>query len=116
MSYNVDLVDENDKIVEVVPHSEGGVYVLGGSLYATLNITYNYSQFFHDVLDEKEGLQWLNGKLAKDTMIRLEYAIQKLDGNRSDNYWESTSGNAKHALKILLAWAKQHPYATFKVC
>jgi hypothetical protein len=114
MSYDVDLVDNEGNIVEVVPHQEGGIVCLGGSDKAALSVTYNYTKFYYENLDEKDGLRWLDGKLAKDTLVRLEQTIEKLVGDKSD-YYEATAGNAKHALKILLAWAKQYPYAKFKV-
>lgn len=120
MSYWVSL-EKDKKIIKVKPFEEGGTYVLGGSDEADLNITYNYGWFYWKCLDKKAGLKWLNGKLAKDCIGKLEKTIKELGTNRykRDNeypdYWAPTPGNAGYALNILLKWAKMNPEAKFKV-
>jgi hypothetical protein len=88
--------------------------VLGGTNRAELNVTYNYSPFYHEYLDKKEGLEFLDGKKAEECIPRLEKAVSILGVETdTDDYWKATKGNA--ALAILLSWAKQHPNAIFKV-
>jgi hypothetical protein len=101
--------------VDVERQSEGGTYVIGGSTDAELNITYNYSKHYYRTLDEKEGLDWLSEKFARDCVGRLEKAIKELGTERSTDYWSPTPGNAGYALSILLDWANQHPNAVFRV-
>jgi hypothetical protein len=61
------------------------------------------------------GIHWLNKKKASKTIERLEEAVKELGTEKSNNYWESTPGNAGYALSILLKWAKQYPDAIFEV-
>lgn len=113
MSYDVDLVDETGKIVEVKSHTEGGTYALGGSPDASLNITYNYAQVY-GLFDF--SIRNLNGIKAKDWIEKLEWLVEKLGIRQYEpDYWAPTPGNAGHALNILLGWAKLHPQATFEV-
>lgn len=113
MSYDLGLY-HNGKPVQVERHQEGGTYVLGGTTAAKLNITYNYSWFFYRFLDEEDGIRWLYGKQAKDTVERLESAIKELGAVKYSDYWAPTPGNAGYALSILLKWAKQHPDAVWE--
>ena len=113
MSYDISLV-KNHKSVKVALFEEGGTYVMGGSEIAELNITYNYSRFFYEQLDAKEGIRWLYGKKAKDCIKRLEKAVKELGTKQYTDYWAPTHGNAGYALAILLRWAKQHPDAVFE--
>lgn len=115
MSFDVCL-KKDDEIVSVANHEEGGTYAVGGSTDADLNITYNYSWFYYDCFDKNAGLRWLNGKVAKDTIGRLERTVQELGTKQYTDYWAATPGNAGYALNILLNWAKEHPEATFEVC
>ena len=114
MSWDVDLVDNEGKIVEVVPHQEGGIIAMGGEDQATMNVTYNYAKHFYDNLPDP-GFKWLNGKKAKDTIEILEKAVKELGTETSNDYWEATEGNAGRALSVLLSWAKQYPEAIFKI-
>ena len=116
MSWWVHLVNKKDKTEVKIPlHQEGGTYMLGGNTRAELNITYNYSPFYYQHLDEKEGLRWLNDKKAKDCLKKLEYAVQALGIERSNDYWKPTAGNAGYALSIIAAWAVENPNAIFTV-
>lgn len=116
MSWDVELVDKDGATVEVDRHTEGSVYVLGGTTEADLCITYNYSKFYYEALNEKEGLRWLHCKKAEDTIEALQMAISKLGTEQDENsYWNSTPGNAGYALNILLQWANEHPEATWTV-
>lgn len=115
MSFDVYLEDENGHPVSVDRHSEGGTYVVGGTYEATLNITYNYSWFYFNILDKEKGLRWLNEMVAKRTLRRLEAAVKILGTHKNENYWLDTPGNAGYALNILLGWAKQHPEGKWSV-
>ncbi|MBL7169522.1 MAG: hypothetical protein ISS48_00710 [Candidatus Aenigmarchaeota archaeon] len=115
MSFDVKLLDKKGKICQVEKHTEGGTYVLGGTIDASLNITYNYSKLYSKYLDEKQGLRFLDGKKAKDVIERLRETVFILGIVRDRDYWKPTPGNAGYALVILLKWAKQHPEAMFKV-
>lgn len=106
MSYWISLSDENG-ICEVENHTEGGTIVVGGTTDADLNVTYNYSRFF--------SFRDLHGKTAEETIPTLEKAVEELGTERDENYWASTPGNAGYTCSILLAWAKQHPTATWDV-
>ncbi|MEK7092133.1 MAG: hypothetical protein AAB907_00750 [Patescibacteria group bacterium] len=114
MSWDVYLT-KNGKPVEVNRHCEGGIYAVGGSTEADLNVTYNYNPFYYQFLDKEKGLRWLDQKITRDCTHRLYEAIKKLGTNRDKNYWASTPGNAGYALVILLDWAKEHPDAIFEV-
>lgn len=112
MSYDVSLAKDG-KPVEVASHEEGGTYCLGGRPEASLNITYNYSKHF-DALDSVDGLRWLYGKKASETLDRLAHAIATLGTERDSDYWKGTAGNSGYALSILYRWAKQHPDAIWE--
>ena len=114
MSYDIDLRNIDGEIVEVDNHEEGGTYAIGGVTQGSLNITYNYSKFFYDHLDKKEGIRWLYGKKARYTKERLRKAIDILGTKQYRDYWAPTPGNAGHALSVLLKWAEQHPIAVWE--
>ena len=113
MSYDLSLVQDG-RSVKVDKFEEGGTYIFGGSSYADLNITYNYGKFYYSNLDTVDGLRWLYGKKGKDTIHRLQSAVEALGVVEDDDYWEPTSGNAGYALNILLEWAKQYPNAIWE--
>ena len=110
MSYNISL---GEPPVRVSHFTEGGTYVIGGSDYATLNVTYNYSSHFRDYF--VEGIWGIDGIRASEVIPLLAKAVEALGTERDDDYWKSTEGNAGYALSILLLWAKQHPRAKFHV-
>lgn len=112
MSYDIRLMD-GDKPAKVDAHREGGTYALHGRAHAELNITYNYSYFFRHELDKENGIRWLYGKRAVETIPALERAVKTLGVHRHDDYWAPTPGNAGYALSILLAWAKKWPEAVW---
>jgi len=113
MSWWVSL-QRNEETVEVPEHREGGTYVMGGTKEASLNVTYNYGEHFRETLGGK-GLWDLNGVKGRDAVPFLETAVASLGTVRDDDYWASTSGNAGFALAMLLAWARLHPDAVFRV-
>ena len=114
MSYWVYLQDKKGEKLTVGFHdAEGGIYKLGGSVDAELNITYNYSPYYYQQIDKKNGLRWLDGKKAEDCAKRLERAVKALGTEQNDDYWKPTAGNAGYALSVLLAWAKECPDGIF---
>ena len=115
MSWWVSLLDEHGVLVYVPRFIEGGTYPVGGTEQAELNITYNYSKWYHQHFMPRSGLQWLHNKVAFDTIGQLERAVKELGTIQDTNYWASTPGNAGYALSLLLKWAKQHPKAIFVV-
>jgi hypothetical protein len=113
MSWNVSLEKEAGKPVEVQRHSEGGTYVVGGTIDAELSVTYNYSVHFREGLDG--GLPALHGRTGAETVDELRKAVAHIGTQRSTNYWDATPGNAGYALSILYEWARQHPDAVWCV-
>lgn len=113
MSYDIYLM-KGDEVAQIERHEEGGTYLIGGNTDAHLNVTYNYAGYYYEHLDADKGIRWLYGKQAKDTVERLEKAIETLGIKRIGDYWEPSSGNAGYALSILLKWAKLHPDAIFE--
>lgn len=113
MSYDIYLVDPITKsTVEFEsPHDiAGGTYQLGGTRDAWLNVTYNYSKHFYRVIGEK-GIRTIYGKTGLESISILEDAIEQLNTDTTDDYWEPTEGNARKALEGLLELAKAAPSA-----
>jgi len=111
MSYDIELYHPGTReTVEVKEKHQlkGGTYAVGGTNRLELNITYNYSSYFYDVMG-KEGIRTIYGMTAYDSIPVLENAIEQLDGDVSDDYWEPSEGNAKKALCDLLTMAKMAP-------
>lgn len=83
-----------------------------------MTLTFNYSWFYYQFIDEDDGLRWLDGKIAAQTRSRLEEAIEELgtdEWERGEGYWAPTPGNAGSALQTLLQWANRHPEATWEI-
>ena len=111
MSYNLGLHDPaTGEMLELdAPHHmKGGTYALGGSPYAELNVTYNYSRHYYRVFGEG-GLRSIYGKTGAESIPVLEAAIEQLGDDVDDDYWKGTEGNAKRALRQLLALAQMRP-------
>jgi len=102
MSWDL-YVRDDEGVVQVDKHEEGGTFVLGGSKDAELNITYNYSNIF--------AFRTLNGKTCEDCIEWLESLIKILGTDRDEDYWESTEGNVGYCLSVILSWCQQHPKA-----
>lgn len=113
MSHWVYLNDATGPVT-IERHEDGGTYVRGGTTEASINITYNYSEFMWSTLGEG-GLRSLHEKRAGDVIEILASAVETLGTDRSADYWTATAGNAGYALAILLTWARQHPEAVFEV-
>lgn len=115
MSWNVCLKDKDGNLVEVEKFEDGGTYLVGGSTEACLNITYNYSRFYYEYLDKKNGIRWLDDREAEKCIDKLLCAFKELGIERGSDYWAPTPGNAGYALSILLKWSQDNPDAVFEV-
>lgn len=142
MSYDISLKDPvtGDTVHFDVPHQmAGGTYIVGGTIEAWLNITYNYApwyykdgvfpdrgekgQEFHDGLT---GIRSIYGLSGAESIPVLEHAIKTLENMAEDlpeekikdykehgitGYWIPTRTNAIKPLYQLLAMAKMRPDA-----
>lgn len=118
MSYSVFLYT-NDRFEEHCVSTNkieyGGTYQLGGTTECDLNITYNYSPHYYKEFPNDEGIFWLNGQYAKNTIKELENVSMALGSRRNSDYWKSTKGNAGYSIKILLGWARENPEGIWMV-
>ena len=111
MSYDISIVDRSTEEQMYAPrkhHVTGGTYCVGGTDELWLNITYNYWDKFEKAFSShgSDGIHCIEGQLVRDTIPWIEEAISKLKRDRTDDYWESTEGNARAALENLLEIAK----------
>lgn len=113
MGYRIKLKDDDGNVVSAPRHTEGGSYAMGGASIAEVSITSNYSEYYHEHIDEDDGIRHLYGKTGREAEPILREAIEELGTEQSEDYWERTPGNAGHMLSVLLDWAQQHPEATF---
>jgi hypothetical protein len=111
VSYWVYLEEDNTP-VSVETFSEGGTLAIGGTVVAELNVTYNYAEVFGIF---KWSVRYLHEKKAADTLEILEYLASVLPNRPWQDYWAPTPGNAGAVVHRLLSWAKQNPYATWRV-
>lgn len=115
MSYDIELIDPiTKKCLELDEphHMRGGTYCVGGTKYAELNITWNYSKHFVRVFPERnseQGIRSLYGLTGAESIAVLKNAIAQLGDDVSDNYWDATEGNARRSLLQLLALAEMRP-------
>jgi len=142
MSYDIELKDPimGTTIVFEEPHQmHGGMYQIGGTAEAWLNITYNYSGYYYDATEsdsrffgkteddyeEEEprnlGIRGIYGKtgaesipMLRDMILRITEKYSKdgkwIDGEGpNDDYWESTAANAVRPLLQLVALARIRP-------
>lgn len=112
MSYDIQLVDPVTKLVIELdePHQlKGGTYALGGTCLAHLNVTYNYGEFYYKHIDSEKGIRVIYGMTGKESIPVLQKGIDALKDDVTDNYWDSTEGNARKALLDLIELAKMCP-------
>lgn len=110
MSYDIELTDPTTghRIVLDQPHQmRGGTYAIGGDSVAHLNVTYNYARHFGSV--GEKGIRSIYGKTGAESIPMLQAGISALGDDVSEDYWEPTEGNAKAALRQLLALAQMRP-------
>jgi len=121
MSYDINLLDPiTKKVIEIndAHFMRGGTYKMGGSTELSLNMTYNYSEILHKVIQPKStpseykaGIRSLYGMTALEATPILEAAISNLKDDVVDDYWQPTEGNVKQALNNLLTMCKIRPDA-----
>lgn len=112
MSYDLGLKDPVTKewIELDAPHQmRGGTYCVGGTPSAKINITYNYEQFFRQVLCAENGIRLLYGMTGAESIPIIKKAIEQLGDDIDEHYWKPTEGNAKQALHQCLALAQMYP-------
>ena len=125
MSYALGLRDPiADQWCELEePHQmRGGTYPIGGSMTATINITYNYARHYrrvfqpraseHLCLDEDgnlSGIRVIYGLTGAEAIPILQRAIELLANDVDEDYWKPTEGNAKRALLQCLALSRMRP-------
>lgn len=111
MSYDITLNDPATKRAIEFGHVHqirGGMFPLGGSNEAWLNVTYNYSEHFGRVLGSK-GIRSLYGMTGAESIPVLQAGMGQLKDDVDPDYWKPTEGNAKRALAGLLAFAQMRP-------
>lgn len=110
MSYDVKVVNKKTNETVFLPERHyigGGTFAIDGTDMAWLNITYNYSKYFYEVIDKDLGIRFLYGKTLQETMPMLDSAIDALGTEPpSDDYWKESAGNARRALESLREIAK----------
>lgn len=106
-------LDLDGKVAAVDSFTEGGMYTLGGSDDAELNVTYNYGRLLNEC-----GLhpdKTLNGRRAGDLIEMMEKARVMLDEPPDKDYWKPTRGNVAVVIRRLLLWARQYPDGVWRV-
>ena len=121
MSYDINLLDPiTKKVIEIndAHFLRGGTYKMDGSTELSLNMTYNYSKFLHQVIqpestpsNDKSGIRSLYGLTSLEAIPILEKAISNLKDDFDNDYWKPTEGNTKKALNNLLTMCKIRPDA-----
>lgn len=114
MSYDV-MLERDGRAVMVPKHTFGGAYHKDGTTLADTTVTYNFSSWFYKTLCSVAGLRCLDGRKAASCTAALRKAVRVLRNRPSKDPWKPTKGNAGAALAMLLAWADEHPEATFRV-
>ena len=129
MSYDISLTDPATGDVLTIDephHMRGGTYKLGGDTALSLNITYNYADWYYrdDTFGTEEGIRALYEKTGLESIPLLEKAINTLENLDEDlseeeirecrrqgagGYWTPTRKNAIKPLYQLLAMAKMRP-------
>jgi len=113
MSYTVKLCYYGKPAI-VAPHREGSMPCISNPTRAEMDITWNYGHFYRELIDAEQGIRWLYGQKAEDTIFALWGAIAVLGTYRDEDYYAPTPGNAGYTLSILLFWAEQHPDAVWE--
>ncbi|MCK9568783.1 hypothetical protein M0R72_07575 [Candidatus Pacearchaeota archaeon] len=70
----------------------GGVYALGGTKAARLNVTYNYADCFYRVMGLR-GIRSIYGLTGAESIPVLSRAIEQLADDIDEDYWKATEGN-----------------------
>ena len=108
-------LEKDGEYCEVPFFKWGGTVPIDGTSEASISVTYNYSLYYYQTIDKDEGIRWLNGRKARETIERLENSLKELGSEFSGDYWEQTPGNAGRIIDILLTWAYLHPEAIWRI-
>ena len=110
MSYSIQLKDpltgEAIKLREPL-HLRQGTYPVGGATRAEVNVTYNYAKHYSSM--GPKGLREIYGKTGHESIDILMHTIKLLDNDETEDYWQSTEGNARMALIQLCYFAMLYP-------
>lgn len=108
----------------------GGMYAIGGTTEAWMNVTYNYADWYYRdgvfplVGGESRGIRTIYGMSGAESIPVLKSAIDTLESCTDDmseeerkkceeqgatGYWMPTRGNAIKPLYQLLAMAQMRP-------
>ena len=105
MSWNVYMRDaKTGDIVELeTPHQfRGGIYQVGGSRSAELNVTYNYGPLLREAWGASRSLSVLDDLTVAEAVPNLAHVIAKYGVHRDEDYWAATPGNVGAAMLDLL--------------
>ena len=111
MSYDINLLDPvtHEVIQFDTPHQiKGGMYCMGGTTEAWMNITYKYGKIYREKFG-KEGIRTMYGMTGAESIPIIQKVIDSLSDETNPDYWTATEGNAKRALYGLLSFAKMRP-------
>lgn len=134
MSYDITLKDPvTHEIIEFdEPHQmKGGMFAVGGTTEAWLNVTYNYAQYYYDATEGDDrffgqlwydkpknlGIRGIYGKTGAESIRMLHDMIcriepmpdEKCDDPNCKGYWKPTAKNAIKPLYQLIAMAQMRP-------
>jgi len=134
MSYDIYLKDPVTKeVIEFYePHQmHGGLYQVGGTREAWLNITYNYANYYYSATEGDErffgqlwyeepknlGIRGIYGKTGSESIRMLHDMIcriepmpdEECDDPECTGYWKPTAKNAIRPLYQLIAMAQMRP-------
>lgn len=128
MSYDIYLKDPVTK--EVIEFDEkhemkGGMYAIGGTKEAWLNITYNYSKWYYkDYTFGEKGIRTIYGMSGAKSIPVIKKAIKGLESSKEDlsneekqayiennvsGYWLPVKENTIKPLYQLLSMAQLRP-------
>ena len=115
MSYDITIFDKHGDAAQLPLRTlpRGSIYRLIQSKEegdrdadVGINITYNYSGAYYYVWPEA-GIRVLDEMPILEAIPKLESAVWALGTVRSDDYWESTNGNAGAALNDVLTLCRR---------
>lgn len=134
MSYDITLKDPvTHEVIEFdEPHQmKGGMYAIGGTKEAWLNITYNYANYYYSATEGDDrffgklwyeepknlGIRGIYGKTGAESIRMLHDMIcriepmpdEKCDDPDCKGYWKPTAKNAIKPLYQLIAMAQMRP-------
>jgi hypothetical protein len=89
----------------------GGTFAVESNR-AEFNIPYSYRKILRSLFGD-EGIRFLYGKTAQETIPLLEAGIAKLGDDTDPDHWAATEGNVKVALRSLSTMAIALPHGVW---